>query len=137
MDSRNKDRASAVIIKGNSILLIHRINDGREYYILPGGGVEDGESIMEALSREIKEETGLNIEIDKKICEYNNNERNRIEHVFMINKFKGYLNLGGPEIERSSDDNIYNLEWHNIGNLKKINFFPDQIINKIEEACRC
>jgi 8-oxo-dGTP pyrophosphatase MutT (NUDIX family) len=42
-------------------LLLNTIHTGT--YSLPGGGVEIGESIEEALQREVREETGIEIEI--------------------------------------------------------------------------
>lgn len=56
----------AVIIKDNRVFL-SRQWDG---YDFPGGGIELGETIGEALAREVKEETGMNIEAGKLVtCE--------------------------------------------------------------------
>ena len=42
-------RAVGIIIKNNKVLLIHRIKDGGEYYVFPGGAIEEGESSKEAV----------------------------------------------------------------------------------------
>ena len=56
-------RSGIIIIKDNKILL-HK-NANRDNYCLPGGGVKFLESSEEAIIREIKEETGLDIKVDK------------------------------------------------------------------------
>ncbi|MGW4750578.1 NUDIX hydrolase [Streptomyces sp. NPDC004290] len=50
-----------VIRRGNEILLVRESlgADGEMLWSLPGGGVEDGELMHEALRRELQEETGL------------------------------------------------------------------------------
>ncbi len=54
-------RAAAVIPRDGEILLVcHRKGD-RTYWLLPGGGVEQGESIEACARREVREETGLDI----------------------------------------------------------------------------
>ena len=56
--------ASAVIFRDAKILLVRRARDpGRGRYSLPGGRVEWGETLQQALHREVAEETGLTIAI--------------------------------------------------------------------------
>ena len=56
-------RASAIIYnKDKTKVLLFTINDGRDYYLLPGGRIEYFESSHDAIKREIYEETGLILE---------------------------------------------------------------------------
>ena len=55
---------SAAIFRDGKVLLVRRAGSpGKGFYSLPGGRVEFGESLHQALVREIDEETGLGIEI--------------------------------------------------------------------------
>jgi 8-oxo-dGTP diphosphatase len=58
-------RCQAVIIKDNRMLVLRQYNCKRqeEYWMLPGGGLEDGETEQQCIIREIKEETGFDVEI--------------------------------------------------------------------------
>ena len=53
--------ATAVIVQDNKVLLVKR--EDFEVWALPGGGVDEGESLAETAVREVYEETGLEIEI--------------------------------------------------------------------------
>ena len=52
-------RVSAILRREDRILLIRQEKADREYWLLPGGGVNVGESLVEALRRELTEEVGL------------------------------------------------------------------------------
>jgi 8-oxo-dGTP diphosphatase len=55
---------SAVIFRDRKVLLVRRARSpGKGFYSLPGGRVEHGESLHQALAREVDEETGLRIDI--------------------------------------------------------------------------
>ena len=63
-----RESARAIIIEDGKLLCIFRrkIDDAgnkQEYYVIPGGGIEDGETTRESAIREIKEELGVDIEL--------------------------------------------------------------------------
>jgi 8-oxo-dGTP diphosphatase len=62
--SRPQLAASTTIFKDGKLLLVRRAHDpGRGRWSLPGGRVEHGETLEEAVNREVSEETGIEIDI--------------------------------------------------------------------------
>ena len=74
-----------VIIKNGKVLLIKRKNEpfkGR--WALPGGFVEYGETVEEAVLREVKEETGMDAKIKKLVGVYSSPDRDPRGHTISI-----------------------------------------------------
>lgn len=54
-----RQRACGVVIRDGHILMVRHVHDARDYWTLPGGGIDPGESKHEAARREVLEETGI------------------------------------------------------------------------------
>jgi ADP-ribose pyrophosphatase YjhB (NUDIX family) len=56
-------RVSAILRWQGRVLLVRHEKGGREVWLLPGGGVQSGESLVDALHRELGEEVGIDDEL--------------------------------------------------------------------------
>ena len=61
--------ASAVVVNDYGHLLLQRRTDN-DYWSLPGGAMEVGESIAQTIAREVREETGLEVETTRLVGIY-------------------------------------------------------------------
>ena len=55
-------RCSAVVVRQQSVLLVHRTRGGEDDWVLPGGTPRAGESMAACARREVLEETGLHVD---------------------------------------------------------------------------
>ena len=124
------ERAVGVIVKNDKVLLMRRIRNGQEYYVFPGGGVEQGESTETAIVREIKEELSINPKIDKLLFEIEN--QGRQEYYYLIKEFSGQPQLGGEEKQRMNENNQYYPVWMELDKLTNLdNLYPELVKKKI------
>lgn len=127
--ARTGIRASAIIIKDNKILLIHRKKEGKEYWVFPGGGIEEGEIGEETALREVEEETGLKAKNAKlAFMDFNINA----EHPFyFVEVGSGKVKLGGPEVKKHSKNDWYHPEWVGLAKANRLNLLPESAKNRL------
>jgi len=97
-------RVRGIIIDNGKIVLIERVKGDKTYYIFPGGGVEDGETIPQALHREIKEELGVEISVGEHFAEHRHKSHDGKEDVvhnfYICDEIGGTFGTGdGPEYQ--------------------------------------
>ncbi len=88
-------RVGVLVCERGSILLVHHKKEDRDYWLLPGGGLEAGESIEECAKREMLEETGYEIELKKLVFTSETLYPGRKRHIVHMN-FLAEIKGGGP-----------------------------------------
>jgi len=66
-----RDIVCGWIRKEDKVLLVNRLHEPwKGYYGPPGGGLEQGEDLKDAVAREVGEETGLKVDVKEKIATF-------------------------------------------------------------------
>lgn len=132
MEKRVSSRA--IIIEDGKLLAMFRRKikkDGsiKEYYVIPGGGLEEGETLEENVIRELKEEFNVDIEVVKFLGaeEYDDT----IANYFLCKIVNGVPKLGGEELERMTNENYYEVRYINLNEIDSYDINAKDIIKNL------
>lgn len=98
-----KKAVCALIMRGDYVLCVSRKDDPTDFG-LPGGKVDDGETTLQALTREIKEETGLDVAPQRLLFKQKDGE-------FLVYT---YHCLWSGEVKTTEKGVVKWLKWENI-----------------------
>lgn len=123
-----------IIIRGDKVLIIRqRKPNGRDVYILPGGGIEASEDIFTAARREVFEECSINVKVQKLlyIKELFAPDLRSFEFYVLGKMLSGKLGIGyDPELPQD-DQVLKQIIFMPINNLKNIRFYPQELRTKL------
>jgi len=98
-----RNRSVAIVIRGDKILMERVVYFGREFYTVPGGGIEEGETPEQAVLRELKEECGLDGTIVRPMAVQNKTDGSA-EYSFEVSIPENQEPITGYDPEETSDD---------------------------------
>lgn len=96
-------RVTGILIEDEEILVVKQNLSELRNWSLPGGRLERGETLEQALKREIKEETGLIVEVGKLlyICDVGTSSNTVLHISFLIERKGGVITLPTNEFDEN------------------------------------
>ena len=86
-------RAGVVLIQNDKVALIERHRAGTDYFVFPGGGMDEGETPEQTAVREAMEELGIEVAIKQKISEIQLGQKSR-QVYFLVEQVGGEFGSG-------------------------------------------
>ena len=118
-------RGLVITEKGLAVIFRRKIKDSKveEYYVIPGGGIEEGEELTQGLKRELREE--LDIEVNVKDLAFVKETDDRIEYFYNCEFISGNFRLNGEELDRMSESNYYEPTFIELKDLNNYDISQD------------
>ncbi len=117
-----RTRAGIVLIEDNHVALIERHRAGLDYFVFPGGGMDDGETPEQAAIREAMEELGVEVVIRQTVAIIHFDQSTQV--YYLVERVSGEFGTGSGEEYTDSDPNdpqegIYVPVWMPIDELPR------------------
>jgi ADP-ribose pyrophosphatase YjhB (NUDIX family) len=122
MSKQVRIRVAAIIVQDQTVLMVKHAKDGREYWMLPGGGVDFGESLSEALVRELKEEVCIDVKPRELVLANDSIPPDKHRHI--INLYF-LADLVGGTAALGEDPRIVEVAYIPLRDLNSVTMFPD------------
>ena len=134
-NNRFSARTSAIIYNSDKTkVLLFKVEDGRDYFLLPGGRIEFNEDSKSAVKREIKEE--LDYDIDFDLCSIQENflkQNNMITTQYCF-VYKGiYDGKIKNNIIKCIDNDNQSFYWININEINNFKILPRSLYDDIKK----
>ena len=124
-------RVSVIVFNSeNQILLVKHKKGQRQYWVLPGGRLEYGETFDECGVREVKEETGLDVEIERMIYVSEAIAPDRSRHI--VNVYLLARLLGGT-MRLGNEPVLAGVEFRDIEELRAMALYPPVSLQILED----
>ncbi len=134
-----KQSVRAIVINGQSALVMKRNKFGRVYYTLIGGDIEIGETAEHALRRELQEEAGLNVGAIRPVFMENAGDMYGLQYMYLCEYRGGEIQLGPSSIEaqlNTSGQNTYEPMWLPIDQLAQVSFRSSSVRDALLKALK-
>lgn len=116
-----RTRVAVVLVDGDKLLLVRHVKGDRTYWLLPGGGLDYGETIAECAARELNEETGLDIRVERHLYLSEAIAPDKRRHI--LNVFVQGSLVGGT-LTQPDEAVIAEVAWVPFAEIRGLTMYP-------------
>lgn len=118
---RVRVRVCGIVIREGRLLLIAHRKGGDVYWLLPGGGVRYGETLLQALAREFREELGAEITAFRFAFLCDSIEPRGKRHILNI---AFWCDLGSSELRLGKERRLYDYSFFDRDEVARARIYP-------------
>lgn len=133
-----RTRAGIVLVEDGKVALIERHRAGLDYFVFPGGGVDEGETPEQAAVREAMEELGVEVAIQQKVAIIHFGQSTQV--YYQAKRTGGEFGSGTGEEYTDSDpddpeEGVYVPVWMSIDELSQHEkVFPEDVAKLVVKS---
>jgi 8-oxo-dGTP diphosphatase len=117
--------------------MVRHVHHGRDYWTLPGGGVEGAETLREAVVREVLEETGLNVRVGRFLYDetYALGTNYCFEALETEEGQEIHLGADPEDVDRLPEDRILQaVAWRTLKEVEE-DCMVEQVLKMLKQMC--
>ncbi len=122
--------ARAIVMHNNNLLVMHRNKFGTEYDTLPGGNVEIGETLEQAVIRELTEETSVAVTNLRLVFVEEAGNPYGTQYIYLCDYVSGEPQLAPDSEEEQINklgQNLYQPQWVPLATLPELPFMSEKL----------
>lgn len=129
-------RVTGILVERDKLLIVKQRVSPNRFWSLPGGRLERGETLEEAIIRELYEETGLNVEVIKLlyVCEKVDVVPPLLHITFILQRVSGEIRLPTNEYDENPIHDVQFIDVDDLTNYGFSELFKDIIKNGFPNA---
>ena len=122
---KHRISAGALVEQDGRLLLVrHRKPGAYDFWVAPGGGAQDDEALADAARREVREETGLEVQPERLVYveEFHSPDTRYCKFWFTAALVGGSIDVTGPD---ATAEHIVEAAWHDEASIRGLQVFPE------------
>ena len=133
MERRIRTSAKALIMRDGRLLALRLRDEDGVFHIMPGGGQRAGETLPDAVAREVAEELGVRVRVGDLALVIEGTRGEAFHRVDLVFRCEYLGEIEGARLQR--DTNQEGFDWLEIATLNRSTLYPSRLRRAIMNLC--